>query len=178
MRLVPVLVTIVMAATAACGGSEEPSAAPAGTQSPTTAAPSVSPSPTAPARSPSPEASPATGGLVVRTAGSDFGRMLFDARGQAIYLFDKESTSRAECYGECAEAWPPVLTDGAPRAGGSVRPDLLGTTERRDGSTQVTYAGHPLYYYAHEGPNQVLCHDVVEFGGRWLVVTPAGDPAA
>jgi predicted lipoprotein with Yx(FWY)xxD motif len=103
--------------------------------------------------------------------------MLFDRAGQAIYLFDKESTSRARCYGGCAEAWPPVLTDGVPRAGGAARTDLLGTTRRRDGSTQVTYAGHPLYYYAHEGPGQVLCHDVVEFGGRWLVVTPSGDPA-
>jgi hypothetical protein len=53
-----------------------------------------------------------------------------------------------------------------------------GTTQRRDGTTQVTYAGHPLYYYAHEGRGQVLCHDVVEFGGTWLVVTPTGEPAA
>jgi hypothetical protein len=42
----------------------------------------------------------------------------------------------------------------------------------------VTYGGHPLYYYAHEGPGQVLCHDVIEFGGRWLVVTPDGVAAA
>ncbi len=49
---------------------------------------------------------------------------------------------------------------------------------RSDGAVQLTYAGHPLYYYAHERPGQVLCHDVTEFGGRWLVVTPAGTPAA
>lgn len=103
--------------------------------------------------------------------------MLFDRRGQAIYLFDKESTRRAECYGACARAWPPVLTDESPRGTGAVRPDLLGTTDRSDGSTQVTYAGHPLYYYAHEDPHEVLCHNVTEFGGRWLVVTPAGMPA-
>ena len=104
--------------------------------------------------------------------------MLFDRLGQAIYLFDREATRRAECYGACAKAWPPVLTKGAPRASGDVRAALLGTTERDDGSTQITYAGHPLYYYAHEGPNQVLCHNVREFGGLWLVVTPAGEPAA
>jgi predicted lipoprotein with Yx(FWY)xxD motif len=104
--------------------------------------------------------------------------MLFDARGQAIYLFDKESTAKAECYGACAEAWPPVLTDGRPQAGRGAREGLLGTTPRRDGSTQVTYAGQPLYFYAHEGPDQVLCHDVVEYGGRWLVVTPSGEAAA
>lgn len=103
--------------------------------------------------------------------------MLFDATGQAIYLFDKETTPRPRCYGECADAWPPVLTTGPPRAREATRDDLLGTVRRRDGSTQVTYAGHPLYYYAHEGPGQVLCHDVVEYGGLWLVVTPDGTPA-
>jgi predicted lipoprotein with Yx(FWY)xxD motif len=104
--------------------------------------------------------------------------MLFDRKGQAIYLFDKETTRRSKCYGACATAWPPVLTDGHPRAAGAVRDGLLGTTKRTDGSSQVTYAGHPLYYYAHENPHQVLCHNVTEFGGRWLVVTPNGTPAA
>ena len=104
--------------------------------------------------------------------------MLFDRNGQAIYLFDKETTRRPQCYGECASAWPPVLTLGHPRAAGAVQETLLGTIERTDGSSQVTYAGHPLYYYAHEDPHKVLCHDVTEFGGRWLVVTPNGTPAA
>lgn len=113
----------------------------------------------------------------ITTGSSDFGPMLFDARGQAIYLFAKERTSVPECYGACATAWPPVLADGAPQSGGEARPALLGTTTREDGSTQVTYAGHPLYYYAHEGPGQVLCHGVREFGGLWLVVTPSGAPA-
>lgn len=103
--------------------------------------------------------------------------MLFDDTGQAIYLFDKEATGRAACYDACAEAWPPVLTAGSPRATGQVRPGLMGTTQRTDGSTQVTYAGHPLYYYAHEGKNEVLCHNVTGFGGLWLVVTPSGEPA-
>jgi predicted lipoprotein with Yx(FWY)xxD motif len=103
--------------------------------------------------------------------------MLFDGRQQAIYLFDREDGTGPRCYGACAAAWPPVLTDGEPRSTGGVRDRLLGTVERRDGSVQVTYRGHPLYYYAHEAPGQVLCHDVVEYGGRWLVVTPRGEPA-
>lgn len=49
---------------------------------------------------------------------------------------------------------------------------------RADGSTQVTYGGHPLYYSAHEGKYQVLCHNVTEFGGRWLVVSPDGTAVA
>jgi hypothetical protein len=54
--------------------------------------------------------------------------------------------------------------------------DLLGKTTRRNGKKQITYGGHPLYYYAHEGPGQVLCHDIEEFGGLWLVVKKNGDP--
>ena len=163
----------------ACGGSETPRNSEASGAS-TSGTSTASASPTAsPTESPSAAtSSPAAGsGLVVTTGPSDFGTMLFDRSDQAIYLFDKERSSTARCYGECAGAWPPVLTDGAPQADGRVRGALLGTTERRDGSLQVTYAGHPLYYYAHEGPGQVLCHDVVEYGGTWLVVTPAGDAA-
>jgi predicted lipoprotein with Yx(FWY)xxD motif len=114
---------------------------------------------------------------VIKAADSRFGTMLFDASGQAIYLFDKEKTAESQCYDACAEAWPPVLTEGPPQATGGARADKLGTTKRTDGTTQVTYAGHPLYFYAHEGKNQVLCHNVRGFGGLWLVVTPAGDPA-
>lgn len=116
-------------------------------------------------------------GITITTAGSDFGTVLFDGTGQAIYLFDKEITTTPECYEDCAAAWPPVLTDGIPVAGNDAETGLLGTTLRTDGSTQVTYAGHPLYYYAHEGKNVVTCHDVTEFGGRWLVLTPTGQAA-
>ncbi len=115
---------------------------------------------------------------MIIAADSDFGTILYDASGQPIYLFDAEETSRPECYDECAEAWPPVLTTGTPRAKGPVQSELLGTTRRSDGSSQVTYAGHPLYFYAHEGKYQVLCHNVVEFGGTWLAVQPSGKPAA
>ena len=104
--------------------------------------------------------------------------MLFDGTGQPIYLFTAEAGARPGCYDQCAEAWPPVLTTGSPTAGRDVRTGLLGTTRRTDGRTQVTYAGHPLYFYAHEGKYQVLCHNVDEFGGTWLVVRPDGNAAA
>jgi predicted lipoprotein with Yx(FWY)xxD motif len=115
-------------------------------------------------------------GTEIRLRGSQFGKILFDSRRRAIYVFDKEKTERARCYGECARAWPPVYTRGRPRAGRGVDADLLGTTKRRDGRRQVTYHGHPLYFYAHEDPGEVLCHDVDEFGGLWLVVKANGDP--
>lgn len=126
------------------------------------------------------ESSPAvtTPGITITTAASDFGQVLFDSTGQAIYLFEKETSTTPDCYEECAAAWPPVLTAGPPVATNNANADLLGTTSRTDGSTQVTYAGHPLYYYAHEGKDEVTCHNVTEFGGRWLVITPTGQSAS
>jgi predicted lipoprotein with Yx(FWY)xxD motif len=105
---------------------------------------------------------------------SPFGVMLFDARRQAIYIFENDRRGRTACYGECAEAWPPVLTEGRPIAGKGVNVRLLGTLKRRDGTRQVTYAGRPLYFYAHERPGQVLCDNVDLNGGFWWVVGPNG----
>lgn len=120
---------------------------------------------------------PAATGTVIITGESEFGTMLFNERKQAIYIWELEDSSKAECYGDCAEAWPPVLTDGNPKAAGEVNSDLLGTTKRSDGSTQVTYNGHPLYYYAHEGVGEVKCHNVATHGGLWWVIHPNGDRA-
>jgi predicted lipoprotein with Yx(FWY)xxD motif len=111
----------------------------------------------------------------VKVDESRFGRMLVDGRGFSLYLFTRDRRGSSRCYGDCAKAWPPLLTGGAPRGGSGARKRLLGTTTRRSGKRQVTYRGHPLYYYAGETrPGQVLCQDVVEFGGTWLVVSPSG----
>jgi predicted lipoprotein with Yx(FWY)xxD motif len=117
-------------------------------------------------------------GTVIKSAESQFGMMLFDGTGQAIYLFDKEQSTKPECYDACAGAWPPVLTKGTPTAEDGAKQNLLDTTKRTDGKTQVTYGGHPLYSYAHEAKNEVKCHNIQGFGGLWLVVTPAGRAAA
>lgn len=116
-------------------------------------------------------------GTVIKTGASDFGTMLFDANNQAIYIWEVEDSSTPECYGDCAVAWPPVLTDGAPVASGEVSGDLLGTTTRTDGATQVTYNGKPLYYYADEEPGEVKCHNVSTHGGLWWVIQPNGTRA-
>jgi predicted lipoprotein with Yx(FWY)xxD motif len=123
---------------------------------------------------PEPPAKPATG-TTIAVGDSQYGPVVFDGDEQAIYYFDKEKTAKSECYGACAEAWPPVTTDGEPQAGKGVDEAKLGTTQRNDGTTQVTYAGRPLYYY-DEPPGQVLCHNVDEFGGLWLAIQPNGDP--
>jgi predicted lipoprotein with Yx(FWY)xxD motif len=105
---------------------------------------------------------------------SEFGRMLFDSRRQAMYIFQRDRRNKTNCYGECAKAWPPVFTEGTPRAGKGVSSSLLGTIRRRDGRRQVTYGGRPLYYYAHEGPGEVKCHDVYLNGGYWWAVGADG----
>jgi predicted lipoprotein with Yx(FWY)xxD motif len=121
------------------------------------------------------QASGAAGsGSIVEVTDSEFGKILIDSDGRTLYSFDKESTDRPECFGACAEAWPPFYTKGEPQAGKGVKQDLLGTTDH-EGKDLVTYDGHPLYYYVNEGPNQVLCQGVEEFGGLWLVVAPSGE---
>jgi predicted lipoprotein with Yx(FWY)xxD motif len=104
-----------------------------------------------------------------------FGRILVDGRGLTLYLFTHDRRNLSRCYGACARAWPPLLTTSAPRARTGARSSLLGTTRRRDGRRQVTYRGHPLYHYVGETKaGQVLCQNVTEFGGTWLVVSPRG----
>jgi predicted lipoprotein with Yx(FWY)xxD motif len=106
---------------------------------------------------------------------SSFGQVLFDGRGFVLYAFTKDTRGRSACSGACAKAWPPYVVRGALRAGTGVKASLLGTTRRANGSRQVTYAGKPLYYYVGDKkPRQILCQNVSEFGGLWLVVRPSG----
>ncbi len=111
----------------------------------------------------------------VRAKSSRFGTILFDGRGFALYAFTADRTSRSTCYGACAASWPPYVVRGKLAVGAGLERSLLGTTRRRDGKLQATYAGRPLYYYAGDrAPGRILCQDVVEYGGRWLVVAPSG----
>ncbi len=114
----------------------------------------------------------------LRLQASDYGRVLFDAKGGALYLFTADGGGKSTCYGECAVEWPPFYARGKLTAGPGVKQGKLGRTTRSDGRAQVTYAGKPLYYWYRDPKNQILCHDVFEFGGDWLVVKPSGEPAA
>jgi predicted lipoprotein with Yx(FWY)xxD motif len=115
---------------------------------------------------------PAT--LTVRS--TRFGRVLFDGRGRALYAFTRDRRGGpSQCYGACAAAWPVYFAKGSVRAGTGVKQSLLGTIRRRGGRLQVTYNGWPLYYYVGDRrPGQILCQNVREFGGLWLVVRPSG----
>ena len=110
---------------------------------------------------------------------SDFGRVLFDANDQAIYVFEIDGPDQSNCTSDdCVKAWPPVLTEEKPTGGTGVDAGLLGMIRRDDGTRQVTYNGRPLYFYEHEGPGEIKCHNVDLHGGLWWVITPSGDPAS
>jgi predicted lipoprotein with Yx(FWY)xxD motif len=111
----------------------------------------------------------------VKTGGSSYGKVLYDGRGHVLYAFTRDH-GRSACYGACAEAWPPYFAPkGKLRVGAGLKRALLGTVKRRNGRRQVTYAGRPLYYYVGDRrPGQILCQDVFEYGGRWLIIRPSG----
>ena len=167
-RLIAIGAAAGALALAGCGGDDDDSGDE--TTAPAAAAPTTTATQTA-------QQAAATG-TTIKTSDSQYGQVLFGGDDRAIYYFDKESASKSECYGECAEAWPPVLTKGDPQAGSGAQAGMLETTQRDDGTTQVTYDGHPLYYYAHEGRGVVECHNVDEFGGQWLAVQPNGQPVS
>ena len=106
---------------------------------------------------------------------SAYGPILFDGRGFVLYAFTRDLHGKSACSGACAKAWPPFLVKSRAGAGVGVAARRLGTTRRRDGSLQATYAGRPLYYYVGDRrPGQILCQNVLEYGGYWRVITPAG----
>jgi predicted lipoprotein with Yx(FWY)xxD motif len=111
----------------------------------------------------------------LRAGPSSYGRILFDGRGFALYAFTRDPRGESICTAACAKAWPPYVVKTRPRAAAGVKARLLGTTRRADGAVQLTYAGRALYYYVGDRrPGQVLCQNVTEFGGIWLVVRSSG----
>jgi predicted lipoprotein with Yx(FWY)xxD motif len=107
------------------------------------------------------------------------GQYLVDARGQSVYLFEKDDGGESYCTGACAAVWPPLETStSAPQAGAGIQSGALGTIKRGDGDMQVTYHGHPLYYYAADAstPGKTRGEDVEQFGSGWYLVNGHGDP--
>jgi predicted lipoprotein with Yx(FWY)xxD motif len=100
------------------------------------------------------------------------GSFLVDSKGMTLYLYTVDTPNLTNCYGPCAVAWPPLLTNGAPIAGTGVTASLLGTTTRTDGTTQVTYNGWPLYYFQTDKAAGDTTGENVQ--NVWFVITPAG----
>jgi predicted lipoprotein with Yx(FWY)xxD motif len=106
---------------------------------------------------------------------TSLGSVLVDARGRTLYLFEADSTAKSACYGQCAAAWPPFLTNGAALNGAGVKTGLLATAKRKDGTLQVVYAGHPLYFFGADArAGQTTGEGIDHFGGRWYAVNAAG----
>jgi len=111
----------------------------------------------------------------VKLAKTRLGTILVDSKGITLYDFVKDKGTTSVCYGACAALWPPLLTTGKPVAGPGVHASLLGTTKRKDGKLEVTYGGHPLYYFVTDRkPGQTTGQGVNQFGGPWWVLTSAG----
>ena len=168
-RLLWIVAVAAALALAACGSSSGQRTV--SSNPPASAAPS-----SVPQQRPATPAPARPTGRVITARRSQYGPILTDATNRTIYLFTRDGSRASACYGACATTWPPVLTKGSPRRTGGLTA-ALGTIRRRDGTIQVTYNRHPLYYYIHDvKPGQILCQNVDEFGGTWLVVSPRGTP--
>jgi len=140
-----------------------------------TASPAVAPS-AAPAASPSAQPTPVANGTVIAVGSTKLGQILVDGSGRTLYLFAADTGTQSTCNSSaCVQYWPPLLTTGAPQAGTGLTASLLGTTKRQDGTTEVTYAGHPLYHFlSDKKAGDVTGQGVNAFGGPWYVVSPSG----
>ena len=152
------IAAVAVLAVAGCGSSDSSA------DGATTAAPADPPASAAAAKGPR-----------IKVVDSDYGQILSNGRGRALYLFTADTGKGSNCSGDCATAWPPYVVKSKPVAGEGVKAGKIGTTTRSDGRLQATYAGHPVYYYVSDNePGEVLCQAVNEFGGYWYVVRASG----
>jgi predicted lipoprotein with Yx(FWY)xxD motif len=154
------------ATVAACSSAASTSAAP----------PAASPAGSSPAAaSPAGAGASSSGGTVITTAKSSAGTVLATSSGRAVYLWVKDTGDMSNCNGACAGAWPPVTTTGTATASGGATASEIGTITRSDGTKQVTYDGHPLYYFSGDsGPGTASGQGSDGFGAKWWLVAPTG----
>jgi predicted lipoprotein with Yx(FWY)xxD motif len=114
-------------------------------------------------------------GIVSAAKVGDLGTVLVDSQGRTLYDFHKDKGKTSACYGACAGAWPPLLTEAGPQAQGPADRSMLGTTKRKDGTVQVTYNGWPLYtYVGDQKPGEANGNDIDQFGAEWYALQPNG----
>ena len=121
-------------------------------------------------------ASSPTKPATVKTRSNTLGTIIVDGKSRTLYLFEKDKNGKSKCSGACATNWPPLLTKGKPKASGSAKASKLGTTKRSDGTTQVTYGGHPLYTFIADKnkPGATKGEGLDAFGAEWYVVGTNG----
>ena len=150
---------------AACASGSSSSAAAPAASSPAAAAPSSAAA-----------SGGGSGATAITTATSSGDTFLTDGSGRAVYLWVKDTGGTSACSGACAGAWPPVTATGTVTASGSAKSSDLGTITRSDGTKQVTYDGHPLYYFSGDsGAGTATGQGSDSFGAKWWLVAPSGD---
>jgi predicted lipoprotein with Yx(FWY)xxD motif len=168
VALIPLaLIAMAAVAIAAGCGSDDDSSAASGSGSGAYGAP--------PATMAGGATSAPSGPATVATTSGELGEFLVGPDQHTLYLFEKDTGTSSTCTGACAAEWPPLLTDGGPKASGGAQAGMLGTTTRDDGTAQVTYGGHPVYYYAGDtAPGDTAGQGIDAFGAEWYVVAPTG----
>jgi predicted lipoprotein with Yx(FWY)xxD motif len=124
---------------------------------------------------PASSSSSSAGALTLALGSTSLGKFVVGSQGRTLYLFEKDKGTTSSCYGACTSAWPPATTSASAQAGSGLNAGMLGTTTRRDGTRQVTYGGHPLYYYAGDAQSgQTSGQGLRQFGADWYVVGADG----
>jgi len=173
--------TLGLLVLAACGSASAGvlGSAPATPTPPPQQTPAPTPMPTAvatPTPTPVPATpAPASGAAVTLRSVANLGQILVGPDGNTLYIFLGDTGTTSRCTGSCAQNWPPLTTMETPRALGGVSQTLLGTTKRGDGTLQVTYHGHPVYYFiADSAPGMASGEGIDAFGARWEVISATG----
>jgi predicted lipoprotein with Yx(FWY)xxD motif len=166
------LALIALLAVAGCGSSNDSSSSGgggaygSGGESSTTKAASTEPS------------GGGTAAVITAAAVPKLGKVIVDSKGLTLYDFHKDKGGKSACYGACEQAWPPLTSEGEPQAGEGAMASKLGTTERKDGTLQVTYDGHPLYTFVEDKkPGEANGNDSSAFGAQWYALLPSGEEA-
>jgi predicted lipoprotein with Yx(FWY)xxD motif len=116
--------------------------------------------------------------VVTAASAPKLGKIIVDSKGLTLYDFHKDKGGKSACYGACEQAWPPLTSEGEPEAGEGATASKLGRTERKDGTMQVTYDGHPLYTFVEDKkPGEANGNDISAFGAQWYALLPNGEEA-
>jgi predicted lipoprotein with Yx(FWY)xxD motif len=175
-RFTPVLAALIaLALLAGCGSSSKSSGSNNANAAGSTSANPYGGSSNATS---TPATTPASGSgqaAQIKTAKVEFGTILVDSAGKTVYLFEKDKKNVSNCSGACAGFWPPVTTTGAPTGSSGASMSMLGTIKRADGTMQVTYAGHPLYYFVKDTKaGDTNGEGLDKFGAEWYALGSNG----
>jgi predicted lipoprotein with Yx(FWY)xxD motif len=173
------LLALLAVVIAGCGGSGSSSTSTSESESESSAKESASSESSAGSENKSASSESSEGSAAVMSLGhTSVGMVLVDSNGMTVYDFHKDKGTTSSCYGACEQAWPPVTTEGEPTVGNGASASKVGTTKRKDGTMQVTYAGHPLYTFVEDKkPGEAHGNDTSAFGAQWYALKGNGEEA-